>query len=108
VLVEVGNVVDFHGQPAVRALDDVAGRLFKRAEPTREGKLLVVADRLIAEPQHGIPVHRRLDLGGEAGGQRLAQVDAGRLAEEFRMVAGVCRPDGEAHGHFLVRSLPSR
>ena len=84
VLVEVGDVVDVHRQPALVTLRDVAGRLLQRAEVAAERKLRLVGEVLVVEHQHAVLVHAGGDRRGIGVRQRLGDVDAGDLAGEER------------------------
>src|SRR5258708_5342212 len=76
-------------------LDDIAAaRILALAEIQGKGQLLFVRDVLVAEQQHSIFVHAGFDVAGLLRRQRLAQIDAGNLAE--KMLAQL--PDRDSHG----------
>src|SRR6266446_9377534 len=95
VLAEVGDVVKSGAKPRILRLDDIAAaRIFAFAEIARERHLLFVRYVLIAEQQHGVFVHAGFDILRLLRRQRLAQIDAGDLAEKMR----VKLPDRDSHG----------
>ena len=49
-----------------------------------EGELFLIAERLVAEHQHRIAVHPRLDRGDLLRVERPQAIDAGNLAGEAR------------------------
>src|SRR5258708_4854144 len=95
ILAEIGDVV----QPGCEAViflpgHGAAARVLALAEIARKDQLLLVADVLIAEQQHGVFIHAGFDILGLLRGQWLAQIDAGDLAEKMR----VKLPDRDSHG----------
>ncbi|GCC47370.1 hypothetical protein chiPu_0031449, partial [Chiloscyllium punctatum] len=70
-----------------------AARVLALAEVQRERHLLLVRDILAVEDEHGVFVHAGLDVGRFLLRQRLAQVDAGDLADKVL----VKLPDQDRH-----------
>src|SRR5205807_2371590 len=58
--------------------------VLERAELAGEGELLLVAELLVAEHQHGMVVHARLDRGDLVRVERPAAIDTGNLAGKNR------------------------
>ena len=87
VLVEVREIRHAGAEPLGGATADMAGRLVRLqlAEMTGEGELRFVGEKLIAEHQHRVAVHARLDRGDLIRAERLMAIDAGDLANEQRM-----------------------
>ena len=63
VLVEVGEIRDAGAEPLVLAFSDMPRRvvILELPEMAGERDLLLVGEVLVAEDQHGILVHARLD-----------------------------------------------
>ena len=97
VLAEIGDVVE-PGAEAILVLlhDRAAMRLLALAEIQRKGQLLLVGDVLAVEYQHGVFVHRRLDLARLLLRQRLAQIEAGHLADKMLVQLA----DSQGHGAY--------
>src|SRR6187401_1787813 len=105
VLAEVGDVVEAGGEAVILLLHDrAAARPFALAEIQREGELLLVGDVLAVEDQYGIFVHSRFDLGRLIPGQRLAQIEAGNLADEMLVQLA----DRHGHGACSLKSVAWR
>ena len=65
-------------QPALAGLRHLRDQCrFQFTEVAAEITLLLVGQWLVAEHQHGVPIHARLDGRDLVGGQRAADVDAG-------------------------------
>jgi hypothetical protein len=96
VAVEVGDVVDLHRQPPLRALRDVAGRHLELAEMPAEGDLLRVVDPLVAEDEDAVAVHAVFDRRGLRRRDAARDVHAGDLAHEAG-ARRICRTDGDRH-----------
>src|SRR5581483_8619216 len=75
----------------------------ERAEPAREGELLLAGEALVAEDQHRVLVDRRLELVDGLAVDRLGQVDAEHLGAELR-IEGV---DRQRHGYTLTARAPT-
>ena len=86
-LVEVRDIGKFRPHPPLLADREMAARVH-RAEPAGESELLVLGDLLIAEDEHGMAVHRRLDLADCRGGERRAQIDPVAAGGEKRVQRG--------------------
>ena len=69
--------------------------LLQRAERLAEGHLLVVVEPLAAEHQHGVAIHRPVDLVAKRGAGCLSQVDAVHFGGEQRMERG--EPQGHVY-----------
>ena len=74
--VQIGDVVDVHGQPPLGACGDVTRGLLHGPEVGRERVLLLVGDDLLGEDQHAVLVDRGLDGRGVGRGNALGDVDA--------------------------------
>src|SRR6202012_4285820 len=57
----------------------------ERAEQEAERDLLLVAERLVREHQHGVAVEGRLDLGKEIVRHRIPEIDAADLGADMGM-----------------------
>jgi hypothetical protein len=94
VLAEVGDVVEARGEAVFIGLGDVAAAgVLALTEVQGEGHLLLVGDVLVVEHQHRVFVHGGLDLACFGLGERLAQIEAGHLADEVFLQL----PDGDRH-----------
>ena len=60
-LVEVGDVGEGRVEAQLRTAHRRVGALLERAEIAREGELLLVADVLAGQDEHGVPVHAGVD-----------------------------------------------
>ena len=83
-LVKVRDVGEFRPHSAMLAHCEMTAGIH-RAEMTREGELPVLGELLIAEHEHRVAIHRRLDLPNGRVRKRRAQVDAGGAGGEQRM-----------------------
>jgi hypothetical protein len=67
----------------------------------REGELLVVGERLIAEDEHGVFVHPGSDLGERLAVVNLAKIDRAHLGDEMLVKPSEC----QSHGHTCLLKL---
>ncbi len=101
VLAEVGDVVQPGAQPVVLLLGDgAAAGLLALAEIQCKGELLLVSDVLAVEHQHGIFVHRSLDLARLLTRQGLAQIEARDLADKMLLQLADCDCHGVVSRYF--------
>ena len=96
--VEVRDVGEFGPHSAMLTDREVPARVH-RPQAGGKGELLVLVDLLVAEGQHGVAVHRRLDLADRRGIEGVAQVDPFGARGEERMQ----RREGEGHTLSLCR-----
>ena len=82
VELDIGDVGQFGMPEAVRTALELAQAQVQRAQRAGKGDLLVFIQRLPAEHQHRVAVHRLLDLLHLGVVQRLAQVDAAGFGRE--------------------------
>ena len=83
VLVEVGDVGEGGVEAQLRTAHRRVGALLERAEIAREGELLLVADVLAGQHQHGVPVHAGVDGLDFGRRQRLARIDAASCGRRY-------------------------
>ena len=78
------EVGDARAQSLFLAFADMAGRLvpLKLAEAPAESDLLLVGQRLVAEYEHPVSLHRRIDRADVGRLERPGAIDAGGLAGE--------------------------
>src|SRR6516164_602629 len=100
VFVEVGEIRDPRPEPAVLAPSYVPRRVvaLKLPEMARERDLFFVGDVLVAQYQHGVFVHARLDCRDLIGAQWVAAMDTRDLSNEVRM----CLVDRYGHSITLL------
>src|SRR2546423_3428910 len=104
LLVEVRHVDHALLEAILVVSGDVAALgILDLAEIARERHLLIVCDVLVAEHQHRIAIHAGIDRGSLLARQRLAQVDARNLADEYGMDLAD-REHGFLHCRVFARS----
>src|SRR5207247_1902662 len=84
--VQVGNVGEVRPQAQSRA--GIIWIDFEGAEEPAEGKLLIVAHRLLGEDENSVMVEGRLDLGKDLGHYRPGEIDAAHFGAEGRVKRG--------------------